>query len=486
MEGRPAGPRRPAVAVSAAGVAESTGGLGYHSSPRDDTTSVITLMLPTGCTGVRTGCSLLITRVRQNVSAACHDHGRSPHRRDGGKVPLTSQRPDGTVLDATDVSDEVWRSVHRAAESRRTLRCRECQAFMHAKVSSKGLRFFAHDSRPVDCSSEGESPEHRELKRRVAEAIRAAGGQALIEAPPSPSDRGGWRADVLAVGLDGRRVAFEVQLAGMSVDEGAFRTERYAADNIATVWVTTKHAHWMSCLPSMRLLDEGGGRLVADRGLARLHAGGHPRWLPAGTVDAVGAIRGLLDGRVTTTRASYFAEQVGDRHYDMADATLLVSVADKREFAVLLAEAESRRRAEFEAEQQHARRLQELAERQERVLQRVLHEAVADGIPDHRLWLGIRATWWNGRFPVPLREAAGNDKTAMGAVIWTGPAANDIAVWAVICPVASRTSPSLGRSWRRRGVRVYVETESEAARVARALEWTRAEVMLAGHDRESG
>ena len=71
----------------------------------------------------------------------------------------------------------------------------------------QGLRVFAHDVRPNDCSSQGESPEHRELKRRVAGAIRAAGGQALIEALPSPSDRGGWRADVLGVGLDERRVA---------------------------------------------------------------------------------------------------------------------------------------------------------------------------------------------------------------------------------------------------------------------------------------
>lgn len=400
-------------------------------------------------------------------------------------MPLTSQRADGTVADATDMSDAAWELVYKVTAARRTLRCRECQAFMHAKVSSKGLRFFAHDVRPDDCSSQGESPEHRELKRRVAEAIRAAGGQALIEAPPSPSDRGGWRADVLAVGIDGRRVAFEVQLAGMSVDEGDFRTERYAADNIATVWVTTKHAHWMSCLPSMRLLDGVDGQLVADRGLARLYTHAHPWWLPAGTVGAVKVIRGLLDGRVTTTRASFFAEQVGDRRYDIADATLLVSVADKHKFAVLLAEEESRRRDELEAEQQHRRRLQELTERQERVLQRALHEAVEAGLPDHRLWLGIPATWWNGQFPAPLREAAGNDKTAMGAAIWTGPSANEISLWAVICPVASRTSASLSGSWRRRGVRVYVETEPEAARVARALEWTRTEVRLAAHDHES-
>lgn len=122
-------------------------------------------------------------------------------------MPLTSQRADGTVADATDVSDASWELVYKVTEARRTLRCRECQAFMHAKVSSKGLRVFAHDVRPNDCSSQGESPEHRELKRRVAGAIRAAGGQALIEALPSPSDRGGWRADVLGVGLDERRVA---------------------------------------------------------------------------------------------------------------------------------------------------------------------------------------------------------------------------------------------------------------------------------------
>lgn len=102
------------------------------------------------------------------------------------------------------------------------------------------------------------------------------------------------------------------------------------------------------------------------------------------------ARRGLLDGRVTVAKASHFAEHVGDRHYEVADATLLVSVSDKRTHSALLAEEARRRRVELEDEEQHRRRLQELTERQERVLQRALHEAVEAGLPDHRLWLGIR------------------------------------------------------------------------------------------------
>lgn len=64
----------------------------------------------------------------------------------------------------------------------------------------------------------------------------------MIEAQPASGDHGGWRADVLAVTPDGKRFAFEAQLAAMTAAEGIERTERYQRDQIETVWFTTKNA----------------------------------------------------------------------------------------------------------------------------------------------------------------------------------------------------------------------------------------------------
>jgi competence protein CoiA len=167
-------------------------------------------------------------------------------------MPLTAVRPDDTVLDATVCTLEAWNRVHRAAP-RADLRCRDCGGRLHAKVSPLGNRFFAHDDRQTDCDGGGETAEHRTLKEHIAHAVRLAGGEAHIEAFPSPTDTGGWRADVLAVGPDGHRVAFEVQLSPMTVDVGEQRSRRYAADGIQTVWVTDQTPHWLHRLPGVRV-----------------------------------------------------------------------------------------------------------------------------------------------------------------------------------------------------------------------------------------
>lgn len=78
---------------------------------------------------------------------------------------------------------------------------------MHAKVSPRQLRFFAHDAAREECPLNGETPDHRLLKSAIAAAVRAAGWNAVLEAE-GPQRR--WRADVLATSPDGRRrVAWE-------------------------------------------------------------------------------------------------------------------------------------------------------------------------------------------------------------------------------------------------------------------------------------
>jgi competence protein CoiA len=136
------------------------------------------------------------------------------------------------MIDATACTDRDWEAVHKVSP-RAPLRCRACAHPMHAKVSPRGTRFFAHDRKVPDCPAAGETPTHRLLKGMLADAIRTAGWSAAVEATPGSGDVGGWRADVLAIdATTGRRVAFEVQLAALTIADARSRTARYSADEI--------------------------------------------------------------------------------------------------------------------------------------------------------------------------------------------------------------------------------------------------------------
>jgi len=148
---------------------------------------------------------------------------------------------------------------------------------MHAKRSRLGNRFFAHDQKPQACDLSGETLQHQELKAMLAAAVRAAGGRALVEAVPAVGDVGGWRADVLAVGPEGNRVAFEVQLASMTVDEGRARTAKYVRDGIQSVWVTIRPAVWLYVLPSIQVAVTEDG-LIVNEGVGMWRDGGWVTW----------------------------------------------------------------------------------------------------------------------------------------------------------------------------------------------------------------
>jgi competence CoiA-like predicted nuclease len=104
-----------------------------------------------------------------------------------------------------------WDAVHKV-RPRVALRCPDCGHGVHVKVSSRQLRYFAHDpGRPEGCAWLNESLEHHLLKLELATAIRDAGWHAELEVR---APDGSWRADVLASAHDGsRRVAFEAQLS---------------------------------------------------------------------------------------------------------------------------------------------------------------------------------------------------------------------------------------------------------------------------------
>lgn len=341
-------------------------------------------------------------------------------------MPLTALSPDKVLLDSTACTDEVWRSVYRAPGPTRP-HCRDCDGVMLAKVSRNGLRFFAHLRRPDSCTMEGESPAHRDLKHRIALMIRDAEFEANVEATPGVKDAGGWRADVLGTAPSGRRVAFEIQLAGMTIAEGQERTDRYARDQIMTIWVSTKHAVWISALPSARLVL-GDATVTADRGLARLAGDGLHSWRPAGEVDFKRVVRGVLSGSITTVSHEFFEERVGERDYFTFDAQLLVSVLD-------LARSEEALEARRREEEAHRRNLEALFERQHRGLQIGLQDALAAGLSTRHLRYGYGKDQWDGTPTISPEKVSRDIAVAMGVPIWVDDRSGKTRLWAVICPV---------------------------------------------------
>lgn len=397
----------------------------------------------------------------------------SKGRADTATMPLTALHPDGSVVDSTACPDEVWARLYRPS-SPVGLACRECGTTMFAKVSSNRLRFFQHaPHNDRDCASEGESPEHRELKRAVAELIRQSGATAVIEAAPAPTDTGGWRADVLGIHPNGRRVAFEIQLAGMTIAEGNERTTKYVRDSIDVLWLSTKHARWMSRLPSSHLTRTDTGAFVVDRGLAKLVCGDRWGWEPPrqGPVPLISIVTGMLAGAITTVFQAWFTEPCGDRKLEVEEAVLLVPKLEADRFDARIAEI--RRKEEV-----YQANRQALYDRQSRLLSQAAADALAAKAVVDSVWLGVPPTVWSNAGPASHGDALGNEKTGHGLVIWTGMHDRYLRLWAVVSPVANQCGPELGASWRKRRVRIYVETPREAARIGKAIGWASGEFIV--------
>ncbi|MFC5889592.1 competence protein CoiA family protein [Kitasatospora sp. CM 4170] len=142
----------------------------------------------------------------------------------------------------------AWSEVHRV-RPRVPLACPECGHGVHGKVSSAGMRFFAHDRGSPTCALAQESMEHHLTKLQLAHAVRSAGWYAELEVR---APDGSWRADVMASSADGvRRMAWEAQLSPITRDELRERTTRYAADGVSVCWVTLSSRLWVGAVPSV-------------------------------------------------------------------------------------------------------------------------------------------------------------------------------------------------------------------------------------------
>lgn len=382
-------------------------------------------------------------------------------------MPLTAERSGGLV-DATDCTGDLWASLHRA-RPRPQLVCRACRQPMHAKVSPRGLRYFAHDRRQQDCELHGETLLHQQLKACVAALVRERGWAAAVEAVPRHGDTGGWRADVLACEQSGaRRVAFEVQLAPMTSEQGQARSERYAADGIETVWLTTRAAPWLWDLPGCQVAASAPStsKFTVARGIAKLEG---DRWrLPLG-VPLENVVRGVLCGTAVPCRIGWFSEQTpwgnSTRWVTREDPVAIVPATHAAAHARRERQRTTERVREHAEQAARARNVAALYARQEHLVLPALAAAAEIGRP----WIGVPPTLVTEGRVADFVDALGNEKTANGAVIWTGEDRRDLRLFAVLSPVAGRITPGLAASWNRRNVRVYVAEQTERERVARAL-----------------
>jgi competence protein CoiA len=380
-------------------------------------------------------------------------------------VPLTAQHVDAGVLDATadPLGEGVpWEAIHRA-RPRAPLTCRECGHGLHAKLSPKGLRFFAHDRAAPDCSLVGETMAHRLLKLQLASAIREAGWYAELEVAGE-----GWRADVLATSPDGtKRMAWEAQLAQITVDELRARTGRMRASGVPVCWVTDRDRPWVGAVPAIQLSmpTEPGpiaspadaqvvngtavfrepwcpGRLCENDGGAPGPCPGHGWWAPV--LEAVNLsvfVAGVLAGTIRP-------HQVVERRYLLMPTAARI-VWTTRRHAITerdQAEASERRRERDElAAAERERHLAAIAAKLAR--QQALTPPTVELI-------GREARGYVG-----VRDAS--PEWAMGVPLFV----HDMPQ-GVISPVVSRVSAEVLA--RLRGLTLFVATEAERRALARA------------------
>lgn len=174
---------------------------------------------------------------------------------------------EGTYTDLSCVSDAEWDLMHRKwkldAPSRRDIRCLGCSGRMYTKEvptspdphtdAPRVLRMFCHwpgAAQACHALGLGESPEHHELKLKVAMAVRAAGWTAQPEVRHEDLSQ----SDVVAT-KKGKEAAwgFEIQLAQMTEATAIQRTSRYLRHVGHVAWLHTDRRTWANHVPSLRL-----------------------------------------------------------------------------------------------------------------------------------------------------------------------------------------------------------------------------------------
>lgn len=374
---------------------------------------------------------------------------------------LTALYADGREFDVTAATDEEWGALHR--KKVHALSCKGCGSRVFPRESRNHVRHLYHQpGAHCNIDRSGESDEHRQLKILLALLIRQLGWVAQVECQPTGSDFGGWRADVMGFGTDGRRVAFEVQLSNQPVDIGNERSARYERDGILCVWITTHPKPWVEALVSLELSGDQETGYAVVAGLRRWAAvlGWWVQPFPAPTLKSV--VDALLRGDCTPHQVGHLGQ----------DRRVLVTPGDLQRESDYRAEAERRRAEREAAERRHRANVEALHDRQRAVLERVVPPLIAKYGHGQVAVSGPR----KGRGATILRAQAALEQDSWrassahrGGVTLHVNRGDGWKVVAVVCPVRSRCDPQFGASLRAQGAVVVAETQGEASRLADVL-----------------
>jgi len=441
---------------------------------------------------------------------------------------------DGEEIDSTDCNDGIWGAIHRHKPPVK-VQCRGCGGQMWAKESMLENRFFSHVSKPSNCPSQGETAEHRELKSLLARAIRDLGWEARLEATPEDGDQGGWRADVLAVDpVSRRRLAFEVQLAGMTVTTGRERMDKYARDGIDTYWVTAKNAWWLWRIPGFLLQDSDGEPQVA-RGAAHfgprhsapqaLALGESMYWQPPEDSTLTKLLADIFDGFVAIheieAHGTFGLEGCHSARKHETNITALVnseSVLREASYLQMLAakdaeqtqlELERKRQLANDKRRDRDRKaweaavaknhhddnsvsyFEEFCQSQARVIEQVVPILQSMCGEDDAVLIGVVPR----ELSAPSQSAGvvrddgkdwcyvnGDHTTADGALLWLKKGQAFGKRVAIVCPNPRFLRPKVDELWRQWGVTLYVETTEQAEELAPLIGYDLGNITVVGSD----
>lgn len=142
-------------------------------------------------------------------------------------------RLDGAELSALEISADQWQSVRETYRDRMlTMTCGERAI---PKVSSRGLKYFAHHHPKSGCDLHETGPEtveHHMAKAVLANAARQAGWNAEVEVVSPTRD---WIADVM-ISRGEKRIALEVQWSPQRTEDILARTRRYESSGVGCRW----------------------------------------------------------------------------------------------------------------------------------------------------------------------------------------------------------------------------------------------------------
>ncbi|MFF4741305.1 hypothetical protein ACFY2W_36290 [Streptomyces sp. NPDC001262] len=360
-----------------------------------------------------------------------------------------------------DVTQADLGCGHRREEIHKTgtpsrVTCRECSWTVHMvhRTHNRGdLWFLRHAAGAPDCAARlGESMQHHLLKMELAAHVRAVPGWSAEYEVSSPD--GSWRADVLATGPGGRRIALEAQLAAASVADIEERTARYAAAGVECCWFTDrKTVPWLDRAPSVQVRrPDDGGDVQVTAGCARfeprwchdrqrcertflpevdLPCAGHGQWKPVATFPLARFVAGLC--RDTTRPRPVPLEDQAATRMRWITAQYLALEAEQHQAHARHEQARERRFAELERESaeraRHRRAIEELLERQNdlrRPVEDYVHARTGvypyvddDPDPDLAMGLGVYADGddlYGVICPVAGRVAACRDALASAVV----------------------------------------------------------------------